>query len=312
MVPEFDKAIFALKPGETSDLVKTQYGYHIVQTLARQDAGLRTFADVKGDLLTQYKKQRVNEMMQQASDKVQAALQKDPQHPDKVAAEFNMQVTRVANFLPGGAIGDSMPSGDFDQAVGTLKKGEVSQPVTANDKLLVAVVDDVIPGHPSSFEEVQNQIRDTMAANRSAAAVQKHATELVEKAKAMGGDLAKAAKSMGLEVKTSGDVDRSGSIEGLGTASYVAEGFSRPDGAVFGPIGLPDGTAVMKVISHSGADLSQLPAQRSAIRDEIKSQRARDRNTLFENGVKDMLIKQGKIKIHQDVINRLIANYRTS
>ena len=37
-----------------------------------------------------------------------------------------------------------------------------------------------------------------------------------------------------------------------------------------------------------------------------------ERNALFENGVKDMLIKQGKIKIHQDVINRLISSYRTS
>ena len=152
-----------------------------------------------------------------------------------------------------------------------------------------------------------------MVQNRSNAAVQKHANELVEKAKAMGGDLAKAAKSMGLEVKTSNDVDRNGNIEGLGSASYVSEGFTRPDGTVFGPMGMPDGgTIVAKVISHSGADMSQLAAQRSAIRDEIKSQRARDRNTLFETGVKDMLIKQGKIKIHQDVINRLIANYRTS
>jgi hypothetical protein len=128
----------------------------------------------------------------------------------------------------------------------------------------------------------------------------------------MGGDLAKAAKSMGLEVKTSGEVDRNGTVEALGTASYLIEGFGRPDGTVFGPVGVTDGQAVMKVISHTGADLSQLPAQRAQIRDEIKSQRARDRNTLFENGVKDMLIKQGKIKIHQDVINRLIANYRTS
>jgi peptidyl-prolyl cis-trans isomerase D len=313
MVPEFDKAIFALKPGETSDLVKTQYGYHIVQTLARQDAGLRSFAEVKNELATQYKKQRTSELMQAASDRAQAALQKDPQHPEKVAAELNMQVIKLPNFLAGSAIGDLPPNGDFDQSVMTLKKGEASQPVTVNNKVVLAVVDDVVPGHPSSFEEVQNQIRDTMVTNRSTAALQKHATELLEKAKSMGGDLAKAAKAMGLEVKTSGDVDRNGNIEGLGTASYVSEGFSRPDGTVFGPIGLPDGgTAVMKVISHSGADMAQLPAQRSAIRDEIKSQRARDRNTLFENGVKDMLIKQGKIKIHQDVINRLIANYRTS
>ena len=78
MVPEFDKAIFSLKPGETSDLVKTVYGYHIVQTLARQDGGVRSFAEVKPELAAQWKKQRVNDLMQLASDKAQAALQKDP------------------------------------------------------------------------------------------------------------------------------------------------------------------------------------------------------------------------------------------
>jgi hypothetical protein len=129
----------------------------------------------------------------------------------------------------------------------------------------------------------------------------------------MGGDLSKAAKSMGLDTKTSNDVDRAGNIEGIGMANYVSEGFTKPVGTVFGPVGTPDGgTIVAKVISHGEADLSQLAAQRSTIRDEIKSQRSRERNTLFEGGVKDMLIKQGKIKIHQEVINRLIANYRTS
>jgi parvulin-like peptidyl-prolyl isomerase len=204
-------------------------------------------------------------------------------------------------------------SADFDQAVAPLKKGEVSQPVTAGTKMALAIVNDVTPAHPSSFEEVQGQIRDAIAQNRATAAVQKHANELVEKAKAMGGDLAKAAKSMGLDAKTSSDFDRAGNVEGIGIASYVSEGFSKPDGTVFGPVGTPDGgTIVAKVISHSGADLSQMAAQRNTIRDEIKSERARERSTLFESGVKDALIKQGKIKIHQDVITRLIGNYRSS
>jgi peptidyl-prolyl cis-trans isomerase D len=313
MVPEFDKAIFSLKVGETSDLVKTMYGYHIVQVLAHQDAGVRTFAEVKGELTAQWKKQRVNDLVQEASDKAQGALQKDPAHPEKVAADYNMQVVRVDNYSAGTPVAELGPSADFDQAVAALKKGEVSQAVSAGTKVALAIVNDVIPAHPSSFEEVQSQIRDLIVQNRSIAALQKHANELIEKARAMGGDLAKAAKSMGLDTKTSNDVDRAGNIEGIGMASYVSEGFSKPEGTVFGPMGVPDGgTIVAKVISHGGADLSQLAAQRNIIRDEIKAQRARERNTLFETGVKDMLIKQGKIKIHQDVINRLIGNYRTS
>ena len=313
MVPEFDKSIFTLKTGETSDLVKSMFGYHIIQTTAKQEGGIRPFAEVKTELAAQAKKQRVNDLMQLAADKAQSALQKDPTHPEAVAAAYNMQVVPVTGYTAATTVPEVGPSPDFEAAVVSLKKGEVSQAVTVNNKMVLAMVTDVVAAHPSSFEEVQGQIRDLMVNNRSNAALQKHANELVEKAKALGGDLAKAAKSMGLDVKTSNDVDRAGNVEGIGAASYIGDAFTKPDGTVVGPIGVPDGgTIVARVVSHSGADLSQLAAQRNIIRDDIKSQRARERYTLFESGVKDMLIKQGKIKIHQDVINRLIANYRTS
>jgi len=172
------------------------------------------------------------------------------------------------------------------------------------------VVTDLIPARPNTFEEVQTQIRDAIVQKRSSVAAQDHAKELVQKAQAAGGDLAKVAKSMGLEVKTSNEIDRAGNIDGIGSASYVSEGFGKPDGTVFGPIGTSDGaTVVSKVILHIAPDLSKLPEQRATIRDEIKSQKARDRNAIFESGVKEALTKQGKVKIHQDVFNRLLAGY---
>jgi peptidyl-prolyl cis-trans isomerase D len=310
MVPEFDAAIFKLKPGET-ELVKTMYGYHIVQTLEHQDAGLRTFAEIKPQLTAEWKKQRANDMIQMASDKAQQALQKDPAHPEKVAADFGMQLVKVDNY-GGGDVPEFGNSTDFETAVTPLKKGEVSQPVTSGNKMAVALVTDIVPPHPSKFEDVQNQIRDAIVANRQLPLLQKKAKELVDKAKAMGGDLAKAAKEMGFEAKISPEVDRAGNIEGMGSASYVAEGFARPDGTILNPIGAGDSEIVAKVIAHVAPDMSGLAAQRSTIRDEIKSQRARDRNMLFEAGVKSALIKQGKIKIHQDVLDRLLASYRTA
>jgi len=311
MVKPFEDAAFTLKPGE-SEVVKTDYGYHVVQVVEKQAAGIRTFPEVKSDIATQWKKQKVNDVLQKASDQASAALKKDPAHPEKVAADFDMQVVKV-NGYTGGDIPELGAAPDFAQAVAGLKKGEVSASVAANNKVAVALVNDVIPAHPETFEDVQSQIRDTMVQNRSTAAVQKHAKELMDNAAAMGGDLAKAAKSMGLEVKTSPEFDRAGTIDGLGAATYVSAGFDKPVGAVFGPSGTPDGaTLVAKVIERVPADLSKLADQRSVIRDDIKSQRARDRSALFETGVKDALVKQGKIKIHQDVINRLIASYRTS
>ena len=64
------------------------------------------------------------------------------------------------------------------------------------------------------------------------------------------------------------------------------------------------------MLTKSPADMAKLGEERSKIRDEIKSQKGRDRGMLFEAGLKESLVRQGKIKIHQEVINRLIQQYR--
>jgi hypothetical protein len=117
---------------------------------------------------------------------------------------------------------------------------------------------------------------------------------------------------MGLEVKTSDAVDRAGAIEGLGSASTLPDAFSKPVGSIIGPNGLSaDSKVVCKVVEKVPADLSGLASQRSAIRDQLKSEKSRARNALFEEGIREALTKDGTIKVHQDVIDRFLASYRS-
>lgn len=64
MVPAFEKAAFALKPGEISDVVETQFGYHIIKLTERQPAMTTDFKDVKAKIEEYLKGQKVNEAVQ--------------------------------------------------------------------------------------------------------------------------------------------------------------------------------------------------------------------------------------------------------
>jgi hypothetical protein len=126
----------------------------------------------------------------------------------------------------------------------------------------------------------------------------------------MGGDLEKAAKSMGLTVKTSNDVARADAIEGVGTASGVQDIFTKPIGSVIGPTSVAGGQLVAKILTYTPANPADLAAQRQKIMDDLHQQKSRERATFFQQGLRDSLTASGKLKVHQDVIDRIVASYR--
>jgi peptidyl-prolyl cis-trans isomerase C len=50
MIPEFEKVAFALKEGETSGIVKTKFGFHIIRLTGKRAAGILPLAEVKDQI----------------------------------------------------------------------------------------------------------------------------------------------------------------------------------------------------------------------------------------------------------------------
>ncbi len=107
---------------------------------------------------------------------------------------------------------------------------------------------------------------------------------------------------MGIEVKTSMDVDRQGTVEGVGPSRDWPMPSHRPVDAILGPDPVSGGQVIAKVVAKIPANMADLPAQIASIRDELKQDKMRDRAQLFKDEIKKRLVQEGKLKIHQDVI----------
>jgi peptidyl-prolyl cis-trans isomerase C len=64
MSEEFEKSAFSLKPGELSDVVETEFGYHIIKTTEKKESEFMPFQEVKSFLVEGLKNQKTSEIIQ--------------------------------------------------------------------------------------------------------------------------------------------------------------------------------------------------------------------------------------------------------
>lgn len=68
MLPEFEKTAFSLKEGETSGIVRTKFGFHIIKLAGKRPAGQREFSEVKDQIKAALLPNKQQEVFQKLKD----------------------------------------------------------------------------------------------------------------------------------------------------------------------------------------------------------------------------------------------------
>jgi peptidyl-prolyl cis-trans isomerase D len=302
MVPEFDQTVFAMQPGQISDLVKTQYGYHIIKLVDKKTATTRSLQEVRQQLVDQLSYERAQAQAADLAQSVEKQISK-PADLDRVAKAQGIVIQESGFFARDEPILGLGPAPEAANKAFEMKQGDVSGALRASRgfvfETLVARQDPYVP----KLDEVKERVRDVVVKDKARDLSKQKATEIAAKLKGAP-DFEKAAKASGLEAKTTELISRDSPIPDLGTAPAVEDkAFSMPVGAVSDPIPTDNGTAVVKVLEKKEVTPDEWKNGKDRFREDLLTDR---RNRFFSAYM--MKAKQRmKIDVNRESLQKAIG-----
>jgi peptidyl-prolyl cis-trans isomerase D len=302
MVPEFDQAAFAMQPGQMSDLVKTQYGYHIIKMVDKKPATTRMLADVRQQLTDQLAYERAQAQAADLAQNLEQQIRK-PADLDKVAKAQGLSVQESGFFARDEPILGLGPSAEASTRAFDMKQGDVSGTVrTSRGFAFLTLVGKQDPYVPK-LEEVKTRVRDEVIKQRAREMSRQKAAEIAAKLRGAP-DFEKAAKAAGVEAKTTELLARDSPIPDLGVAPAVEDvAFTLPVGAVSDPIAIDTGTAVIKVLEKKEVTPSELAAAKDKFREEVLG----DRRNRFFSAYMVKAKERMKIEVNREALQKAVS-----
>jgi peptidyl-prolyl cis-trans isomerase D len=295
MVPAFDNAIFTQKIGDTK-IIKTQYGYHLVQVEERQTAHTQSLSEELPTIqatLVREKSARAQEDYARAltSEAIKNGLQ-------KTAAAHHLQVVTTP---PVGAQGVIAALPDGSQLLSKAfesKKGDPAQYATTGEGFAVFQVSGVNPAHAPNFADWKSHVLDDFRNEQLPTLLGQKTTDLAAKAKSLN-DLAKAAKLTGATIKTSDLVDQTGQVPDLGAVGQVApQLFNMAPGSISGPINAGRTGVVAKLLDKQEPTADEISKNFDQTRDQILDERRSEAFEVFASNVINNYKKHNRVRMN--------------
>ncbi len=291
--PAYAKAAMALNPGQTSGLVRSQFGYHIIQTEAKQTAHTKTLAEVKDEITGKLSAQKFAQAQSNFANQLAAEAQKNGM--DATAKAHNLQVTTTDFLGRNGTVASLPDSASLLSAAFGAAKGAAPQAVSTGEGYAIFQVQDVKAAHAPLFADWKGHVLDDYRDEKAPALMSSELRKLDDLAKQRG-DLHKAAAEMNLPVKSSDLVGQDGQVADLGPMTGDAAAiFALPQGGISGPLNLGPNGAVAQVVEKQQPSPDDMAQHVGPTRDKLVDQQRAEVFNVFAGTLMDRYQRAGAI-----------------
>lgn len=301
-VPEFEKAAFSLGKGQTSDLVKSSYGFHIIRVEDKQDAHVKTLADVKSEIEEKVKQQNTLRATETAANALLSHVRTDGF--DAAAAAKGDAVVTTDFFSKTESLPGLGANPQFMDAVFNEAEKAPADIVQIPQGYVIFQLMAVKPPATPTFEEIRAKVETEFKNQRAGFLLQQKTQELSDRAKAEH-DLKKAAKDLGATVKTSDLVLPEGQVPDIGSMTSATAIFSLKPGEISGPITANGNGVVAQLLEKEAPTDQDFVAKKDEIRQGLLEAKQNDLFGLFVTNLRKDMEKSNKLKVNQEEMKNL-------
>lgn len=177
MVPEFETAVFAMKEGEVSAPIKSEFGFHVIKLNKIKESSLKSFDEVKEQLVKIYQKNQGQKMIYDLSDEMTNLAYEGSL--EELAEKMNLKLQTSELFSKTSkSPNKKMINAAFSDPV--LNRGENSEPIDlGDDKLVVLRLNNLEKSRNLNFDEVKTQVEGIVKTQESKKLADKLTDEII-------------------------------------------------------------------------------------------------------------------------------------
>jgi peptidyl-prolyl cis-trans isomerase D len=311
-VPEFEAVAFSLPKGSVSDLVKTQYGFHIIKVIDRENARTQTVDEVRPMIMAALQAEKAQQAGTQISDQIAADIRSSGRVPlEDLAKKYGMTIGETQPLEAGATIAEIGNSPEIADDIFRLRQGDDSAPIQTDKGYVVLTLKEVQAAHAGTLTEVHDKVLADYRREKAVELAKSNAADLARRVKG-GEELDKTAKSLGLDAKASELLARIATVPDVGPMSQLPAAFTLANGQTADPVFLGANWVVYRVVDHQQPNPADLAGK---AKDDIEQQLLDGKREMaFEafHAALDARMKQsGQLRINADNL-KLIENANQS